>query len=308
MCTAVSFWSTEHHRYFGRTMDFPVKNTPWNLTYLPKGYLWRPLAPQAAYPSKYAILGGMRRVDDYYLIGDGFNQAGLAVAELYFPGQVDYAARAQPGKINLSPQDVIGYLLGNCANISEVAALLPLLVITNRQWYDHDIIHPFHWFIQDASGTYLLEPTSPTLSLQRVELGVLTNSPTYANHLRRLRSFLGLSADAPLKTVEEPLKDYQGDLPQARSPRSRFIATSIRLAHQLPVDDHQAVAQSMKVLGAVKMAHLPGHDDFTHYLGMADLNSLRYFFTPVPEMTTITQSLPALMAKYSTPQVLSQVP
>ncbi|MGY0291375.1 hypothetical protein ACW183_02275, partial [Limosilactobacillus fermentum] len=64
----------------GRTMDFPVKNTPWNLTYLPKGYLSRrPLAPQAAYPSKYAILGGMRRSgDDYYLIGDGFNQAGAS--------------------------------------------------------------------------------------------------------------------------------------------------------------------------------------------------------------------------------------
>ncbi|MGY0271111.1 hypothetical protein ACW2AE_05355 [Limosilactobacillus fermentum] len=126
----------------------------------------------------------------------------------------------------------------------------------------------------------------------------MTNSPTYADHLRRLRSFLGLSADAPLKTVEEALKDYQGDLPQARSPRSRFIATSIRLAHQLPVDDHQAVAQSMKVLGAVKMAHLPGHDDFTHYLGMADSTPCVTLFPS--EMMMITQSLPALMAKYST--------
>lgn len=55
------------------------------------------------------------------------------------------------------------------------------------------------------------------------------------------------------------------------------------------------------------MAHLPGHDDFTHYLGMADLNSLRYFFTPVPEATTVTFDLPDLMAKYSTPRVLSKV-
>lgn len=177
MCTAISYWSTADHRYFGRTLDFPTKSSRWRLTFLPAGYHWRPLPAQAGYRSRFAILGGMRPIGDHYLAADGINAAGLVAAELYFPGQAVYQRVPQQGKRNLSPQDVIGWLLGRHQTVAEVARELDQVRIIGQQWYDLDVIHPFHWVLQDASGTYLIEPTAPRLKLRRLALGVVTNAP-----------------------------------------------------------------------------------------------------------------------------------
>lgn len=301
MCTAISYWSTTNHRYFGRTLDFPTKSSRWRLTFLPVGYHWRPFPHQAGYQSRFAILGGMRPIGNHYLAADGINAAGLIAAELYFPGQARYQQAPAEGKLNLSPQDVIGWLLARHQSVAEVARALDQIRIIGRRWYDHDVVHPFHWVLQDASGTYLIEPTAPHLQIQRLPLGVVTNAPAYDAHLRRLRSVVG-SWTSPSSLLNH-LRTYQGPLPSARAPRSRFVATAIRLAQALPVTDQVAPKTGSAILDRVRMVRLPGHADYTHYQGMIDVFQQRYWFTPVNGGQTVTASLPEAQARYPLPHV-----
>lgn len=305
MCTAIAYQSTGHHHYFGRTLDFPTKVSRWQLTFLPAGYRWRPLPRQASYQSRFAILGGMRPIGDHLLAADGINAAGLVAAELYFPGQVSYQTAPQPGKLNLSPQDLIGWLLARHQSVAEVARTLDQVRIVGQPWYDHDRIHPFHWVLQDASGPYLIEPTGPHLRLQRLALGVVTNAPAYPVHLRRLREVVGAwpANDAPALLTQ--LQKYQGPLPQARTPRARFVATAIRLAHALPIRDPAAPAIGQAILDQVRMAHRPGHADYTHYQGLIDLTAQRYWFTPTATDQTVSVRLAAAQQQYSQPHIFT---
>lgn len=303
MCTAIAYQSIQHHRYFGRTLDFPTKSSRWRLTFLPAGYRWRPLPSQPGYHSRFAILGGMRPIGDHFLAADGINAAGLVAAELYFPGQAVYQTVPQAGKLNLSPQDVIGWLLARHQTVAEVAQALDRVRVIGQQWYDQEIVHPFHWVLQDASGTYLIEPTSPHLRLRRLTLGVVTNSPAYDAHLRRLRAVVGDWPTNDPMALNDLLRGYQGPLPHARAPRSRFVATAVRLAQALPVTDPAALATGTAILDRVRMARLPGHADYTHYQGMIDVAAQRYWFTPVGGGRTITAALPAARRAYQRPHV-----
>ena len=153
MCTAISFTTRQRHRFVGRTMDFPTRSTPWQLGYLPIDYQWQSLPECDSFANDYAILGGMRKINHHYLIGDGLNSAGLWAAELYFPGPQVYYDHPQSHHLNLSPQDLIGWLLGTHASVAEIAAELDSVALNGVIWHDHDIVHPFHWLLSDATGT-----------------------------------------------------------------------------------------------------------------------------------------------------------
>lgn len=66
MCTVLTL---DQEKLVGRTMDFPPR-TPWRLTFLPAGYRWCPASKEQPIDDRYAILGGMRLVNNHYLIGD----------------------------------------------------------------------------------------------------------------------------------------------------------------------------------------------------------------------------------------------
>lgn len=104
MCTVISFTIRQQHRFLGRTMDFPLRSTPWQQGYLPIDYHWQSLPKFNSFTNDYAILGGMREINGHYLIGDGLNSAGLWVAELYFPGPQLYYDHPQAHCLNLSPK------------------------------------------------------------------------------------------------------------------------------------------------------------------------------------------------------------
>ena len=119
MCTSLTVPSYSNEQLLGRTMDFPTK-TPWRLTYLPVNFEWQPVTGTTKYQSKFAVLGGMRHIQDWYLIGDGVNSAGLSVAELYFPVESNYYDAPVEGKINLSPQDFTTWLLTQNGTVKEM--------------------------------------------------------------------------------------------------------------------------------------------------------------------------------------------
>ncbi len=297
MCTAISYRDRDHDGYFARTMDFPKKATPWHLTYVPAGFAWQVRPSEHYLTGKYAVLGGMRLADGHFLIGDGVNAAGLACAELYFPDQVHYYSESQFYRINLTPQDVITWILTQHRSVAEVAANLDRVAIIARQWYDKDIIHPFHWILSDDTGTYVIEPTSEQLEIKKDRLGILTNAPTLAEHQAKLAKLVGGTP------TWERLARYPKRLPVTRTPSNRYLRTALTLARQPRPSHRDAVVLGRKVLERVQMEPLEGHPDYTHYIGVIDRARLDYDFTDLEFGQHHRAALRHLMKKHQKPVI-----
>jgi penicillin V acylase-like amidase (Ntn superfamily) len=301
MCTAISFTTRQQHRFLGRTMDFPLRSTPWQQGYLPIDYRWQSLPKFNSFTNDYAILGGMREINGHYLIGDGLNSAGLWVAELYFPGPQLYYDHPQAHCLNLSPQDMIGWLLGMHASVAEIAAELDSVALNGVIWHDHDIVHPFHWLLNDDTGTYLIEPTQYHLTLQALPLGVLTNSPRYAKQRQKLTSYLGIDPKASDAEVMMAIRSSKAPLPLKRTPTSRFINASLNLWQTSPIEDQKAIKQGNELLKQVVLDQLAGHEVYTHYLEMVDVQTQTSYFYDLTAQQRLKQRLPDLMVRFDQP-------
>ena len=301
MCTAISFTTRQRHRFVGRTMDFPTRSTPWQLGYLPIDYQWRSLPECDSFANDYAILGGMRKINHHYLIGDGLNSAGLWAAELYFPGPQVYYDHPQSHHLNLSPQDLIGWLLGTHASVAEIAAELDSVALIGVIWHDHDIVHPFHWLLNDDTGTYLIEPTQYHLTLQALPLGVLTNSPCYPKQRQKLTSYLGIDPKASDAEVMMAICSSKAPLPSQRTPTSRFINAAVSLWQASPIEDQNAIKQGNELLKQVVLDQLADHDVYTHYLEMVDIQTQTSYFYDLTTQQQLKQRLPDLMVRFDQP-------
>lgn len=301
MCTAISFTTRQRHRFVGRTMDFPTRSTPWQLGYLPIDYQWKSLPECDSFANDYAILGGMRKINHHYLIGDGLNSAGLWAAELYFPGPQVYYDHPQSHHLNLSPQDLIGWLLGTHASVAEIAAELDSVALIGVIWHDHDIVHPFHWLLNDDTGTYLIEPTQYHLTLQALPLGVLTNSPCYPKQRQKLTSYLGIDPKASDAEVMMAICSSKAPLPSQRTPTSRFINAAVSLWQTSPIEDQNAIKQGDELLKQVVLDQLAGHDVYTHYLEMVDVQTQTSYFYDLTAQQRLKQRLPDLMVRFDQP-------
>lgn len=289
MCTALV-----QQQLFGRTMDLPALSSPWELTYLPPHYQFTRYPDRNQYRSKYGILGGMRVTDGQYLIGDGINTAGLAMAELYYKCREFYAPTPITGKINLAPQDLIEWCLANYGSVAELATVLPKITIVESPWFDtHTYVHEFHWLVADQTGTYLIEPTGQELTLRRLTIPVITNAPSYDQHLQRLIKTAHLDVDLTdlklslLKNVQLP-----ASIQVSRTPSARWMRTTVGLAQRQPAES---------LLRQVQMEHLPGHDDYTHYWSTIDLGTQTYTYHDVDQHRTKIVPLPKL--HYPSPHV-----
>lgn len=270
-------------RLFGRTMDFPPR-TPWHLTYLPASFTWRPASEGQLQVNRYRILGGMRHFDGHYLAADGINEAGLICAELFFPVAAVYADRARPQTLGLTPQDFIMWVLGGHASVAEVAADLKRVTLIDERWYDHNR-YPFHWLLQDASGTWLLEPLGDRLRLVKNPVAVLTNTPDLTEQVTRLNKVLGRDGKdfSPAAVTA-----YQGPWPQGGNSADRFQRAALCRWQDCPRTNSEMVA----FLKKVTVPHTPRHEhNYTHYWAVVDVKSSRYSFTDLHTGCLVEKSL-----------------
>ncbi|MFD1672362.1 linear amide C-N hydrolase [Agrilactobacillus yilanensis] len=267
MCTSLTL-SKNHQPLLARTMDFPT-TSPWQPIFIPRNYAYQPATSAALRHTKYAFIGGGRVIaPNIHLMADGVNEKGLACAELYFPFKATYHDQAQAGKLNLTPQDLIHWVLGEHASLAEVQANLPKIALVANTWHDQaQKVYPFHWLLTDPTGaTLILEPQSLTLALQPDTLGVLTNTPDLANHLARLRQFLQLPATADVPQIQLAARAYHGLLPNRTIPTDRFIKMAILKAKLPQQFDNEALFACLDQVIIPKNdgRHLKNHD-YTHY-------------------------------------------
>lgn len=281
MCTVMTT-----SRFFGRTMDFPPR-TPWHLTYLPAGFQWQPARTQQVVVNRYRILGGMRHFSGHYLIGDGVNAAGVLCAELFFPVAARYASQVRWGTLPLTPQDFITWVLGNCSSVAELAASLSRVTVVGAPWYDGNN-YPFHWLLQDRTGTYLVEPLAGRLHVRVNPVGALTNTPTFDDQVTRLNCRLGLGGRW---FNEQVTATYHGPWPTGGNSVERFQRAALERWQATP----RSVTAMQRFLTRVTVPQTDRHrNNYTHYRAVFDRDREEYYFSDCYTGTTIKKCLGTL--------------
>ncbi|WP_137596676.1 linear amide C-N hydrolase [Paucilactobacillus kaifaensis] len=303
MCTSLTIKTLDQQQLFGRTMDFPTK-TPWHLTYLPSQYQWQPKTGVRSFNSKHAILGGMRYINNHFLIGDGINEAGLCCAELYFPVESIYYDKPVTGKLNLSPQDFTTWLLSENSSIAQVKKQLDQIALIGIDWYDHDGIYPFHWLLTDLTGqTVIIEPNELNLHLKNDPVNVLTNTPALAKHITNLNRFLNLNGNQFNEDTINAIQNFTGTLPNRHIPTDRFIKAAFTRWQIHPQDLVEGEATLFNFLETVKIQKKNDRHDYTHYEGVINVNAQTYQFRDVASNTLTSQVLANVIAKYDTAHI-----
>lgn len=235
MCTAI-----KHGGFAGRNLDV-YKSYGEEVIIAPRKYTL-PLRKEENIAEHYAIIGMGAVVRGYPLYFDAANECGLYVAGLNYIGNAKYHA-PKDGKINLTPYELIPYLLSRCAGASEAKALLSNVNLIDIPFSRDIPCAELHWIVADKDITYTVEPDADGLNVYDNPIGVLTNNPSFPYQLFGLNSYSSISPTSPdnLFAPELPLKIYSEGmggigLPGDLSSMSRFVRASFHKSHSRSKD------------------------------------------------------------------------
>lgn len=139
MCTALTYQTRDH--YFGRTLDIS-SGYQEAVTVVPRHF---PLAfrQMGALGKHYAMVGVAYPAGGYPLYYDAVNEKGLAMAGLRFPGNACYRPSA-PGRDNVTPFELIPWLLGQCADLRQARCLLEQINLLALDFSSELPLSPLH--------------------------------------------------------------------------------------------------------------------------------------------------------------------
>lgn len=309
MCTAMTLRNRQGEIFFGRTMDFSWPLTP-SLYVVPQGSVWDNAPRTARIRDRYSFLGigqelapaGGEQAGASVFFADGVNEAGLAAAALYFPGYAEFEAAPEESALSIGSLDMVRFLLGSFASVSEARSILPSVRIVGIRDSITGTVSPLHWFLCDRSGeTLVVERTSAGLGLYFNPAGVLTNSPDFPWHITNLRNYMnvtpGQAAGASWDNLAlTPFGQGAGTdgLPGGYAPPARFVRTAFERSHILPPDGtEETVTAGFHILsgvsipkGVVRTAR--GEPDYTQYTAFMNTNTGEYFFRTYENSETVS--------------------
>lgn len=253
MCTSIAMKT--HDFYFGRTMDieysfhecviFTPRNYPVN--FRKAGKLHR----------HYALLGMGTVIDGFPLYAEAVNEKGLCIAGLNFPDKAYYPSEESEDCQNISPFELIFWLLGKCSSVSEARELLSGTHLIHIPFNEKTPLTPLHWHIADSQGSIVLESTRRGMEIYDNPAGVLTNSPSFDFQMTNLCQYMNLTTGCPKNCFSNLANPYgQGlgsfGLPGDFSPSSRFVKAVYLNLNSICEDDEQgSVSQFFHLLNAV---------------------------------------------------------
>lgn len=192
MCTAVSF--ERNRRYFGRNLDLEgsfgegVVIAPRNLQF--------DFRCEGRRSRNFAMIGMAIVQGGMPLYFDAINEFGLGMAGLNFPKNAVYLEKKE-GKRNVTPFEIIPYVLGGCKSLAEARKLLEEVNLVNIPFSEQLPLTPLHWMISDGRESLVAEPTAEGLKLYDDPVGIMTNNPPFPMQMNRLCDFLSLTAEEP---------------------------------------------------------------------------------------------------------------
>lgn len=244
MCTAVKI-DYDGGTVLGRTMDYEV-HVDWNVLYLPRNYAFATDLFGEPIRARYEALGICFR--NFNPLKDGVNEHGLMGVTNAFNGFNLYPNHTVPRKINLSSLDYLNYALTQYRTVDELVEDVPNIHFSTKDARGEDAISPdFHHVFTDPGGRcVIVEPRDKEIHIVENPYGVMTNSPRFSSHTRRLHKLID---------TENP-EAFNGSkgLPGGYDPVSRFIrAYYLRVMSPHPETGDLALAQCHNILNAVSL-------------------------------------------------------
>jgi len=228
MCTAISFLTKDH--YFGRNLDLEYSYEE-TITITPRHFSL-PFRKKLPLKKHFAMIGTAYIQEDFPLYYDAVNEAGLAMAGLNFPEYAKY----QPfmtKKDNITPFELIPWVLGQCTNVAEAHILLSNTNLLSESFNEELPLTPLHWLISDKTCSIVAEPLKGGLKIYENPVGVLTNSPTFDIQLFQLKHSMSLPGDW--------------------SSQSRFIKASFVKTHSVcNSSESDSISQFFHILNSVE--------------------------------------------------------
>lgn len=287
MCTAVSYKTRSH--YFGRNLDLyysyneAVTVTPRNY---PFGFREMPHLT-----SHYAMIGMATVAEGYPLYYEATNEAGLSMAGLNFPDNAVYFPYAE-GKDNVTPFELVPWILGQCGNVQEAKEMLARVNLLNENFSEDLPLSPLHWMISDRDSSIVVESVADGLKIYDNPAKVLTNNPPFDYHMLNIRNYMGITSKTPVNRFSEeldlkPLSLGMGSigLPGDMSSASRFIrATFVRLNSVSDESEEESVSQFFHILASVAQprgctAVENGRYEYTLYSSCCNTDTGVYYYT-----------------------------
>ncbi len=287
MCTSIAM--AKNGFYFGRNMDLNYEFGE-RVVITPRNY---PFSFRMAeeLPRHYAIIGMARTENGYPLYAEAANEKGLCIAGLNFPENAWYSPMPDPVKTNVSPFELIPWLLGRCANLTEARHLLNRTHLIAIPFSPDLPLSPLHWHIADKTGSIVLESTKEGIFVYDNPVGVMTNNPPFPFQLQNLCQYMNLMPGTPdncFSTVSglKPFGQGLGSvgLPGDFSPASRFVkAAYLSLNSVCRENEESCIAQLFHLLDSVAMVRgsviIPDKQlDITTYSCCIDADRGRYYY------------------------------
>lgn len=286
MCTCIDFKTTDN--YFGRNLDLEYRFNE-KVVITPRGYEFK-LKNGNVINTKSALIGMATVVNDYPLYAEASNESGLSMAGLYFPGNAKFF-EPDASKLNLSPYELIPYLLGLYSTVSEVRGVFDNLNITNTAFMDNMPVTDLHWMISDGNDCIVVEQMQDGLKVYDNPLGVLTNNPPFDYHLINVNNYINLTPNCAKNRFSNKinLSQYgQGmgalGLPGDTSPASRFVRAAFnKLNSSCKGDEEESVSQFFHILDSVAMVKgatvtAEGKYDITSYSCCINVSKGIYYY------------------------------
>ena len=253
MCTASNYITDNH--YFGRNFDYEISYNE-RVTVTPRNYELK-FRKTDDIKTHYAMIGMAAGIDEYPLYYDACNEKGLAIAGLNFAGNAVYR-EFEEDMVNITPFELIPYLLGTCSSVSEAREALGKINLVNINFADELPLSPLHWMISDEVEAIVVEPLADGLRVYDNPVGVLTNNPPFDKQLFYLNNYRGLSNKNPENTFGVDLEEYSRGmgaigLPGDLSSASRFAKVAFTRANSYSDNDEaSSVGQFFHILGSVE--------------------------------------------------------
>ncbi len=255
MCTAATYKTRDF--YFGRTLDYDFSYGD-EVTVTPRNYPFH-FRYMGDMPRHHAMIGMACVMGNYPLYYDAVNECGLGMAGLNFVGNACYAEAPEEGRENVAVFELIPWVLGQCATISDVKKLLAKITLVGIPVNEQLPAASLHWLIADREAAITVESVRDGLKIYDNPVGVLTNNPPFEQQLFNLNNYMHLSAGAPenLFSRELSLTAYSRGmgalgLPGDLSSQSRFVRVAFTKMNSVSGQSEQeSISQFFHILGAV---------------------------------------------------------
>lgn len=254
--------------------------------------------PGGRLTTKYAFIGTGKKLNNY-LVADGMNERGVAIAELYFPNEAVYSEQIDSERLNLAPHEFIMWLLGEIGSIKELEGRIHEIQLMSIELKLLSTIIPLHFIVTDTSGrSIVIETNNNGLMIKDNPVGVMTNSPELEWHLKNLNNYLSIQPNnfSAKKMVSYEIKPFgQGagtvGLPGGFTSPERFVRTVYNKTY---TDYGKTAEENLNtIFMLLNNVTLPkgivlqndGVSDYTQYRAVFDVKTMHYYFNPYGTQT-----------------------